>query len=77
MNLNSKLKQGWLQLLLNEKQLFTTTRNANNVARVKNTVNRNLNCQHRHRKHGECQPSRMKKDEQAVQDVPAGMHERF
>ena len=77
MNLNSKLKQGWLQLLLNEKQLFTTTRNANNVARVKNTMNRNLNCQHRHKKHGECQPSRMKKDEQAVQDVPAGMHERF
>jgi hypothetical protein len=35
MNLNSKLKQGWLQPLLNEKQLFTTTRNANNVARVK------------------------------------------
>ena len=49
MNLNSKLKQGWLQPLLNEKQLFTTTRNANNVARVKTaTVNRNLNCQHRH-----------------------------
>jgi hypothetical protein len=73
MNLNSKLKQGWLQLLLNEKQLFTTTRNASNVARVKNTVNRNLNCQHRHRKHVECQPSRMKKDKQAVQDLQACM----
>ena len=35
MNLNSKLKQGWLQQLQNEKQLFSTTRNANNVARVK------------------------------------------
>ena len=73
MNLNSKLKQGWLQLLLNEKQLFTTTRNANNVARVKTTVNQNLNCQLRHRKHVECQPSRMKKDEQAVQDLQACM----
>ncbi len=73
MNLNSKLKQGWLQLLQNEKQLFSTTRNANNVARVKATVNRNLKCQRRHRKHVECQPARMKKDEQAVQDLQACM----
>ena len=69
MNLNSKLKQGWLQLLQNEKQLFSTTRNVNNVARVKATVNQNLKCQRRHRKHVECQPARMKKDEQAVQDL--------
>ena len=73
MNLNSKLKQGWLQLLQNEKQLFSTTRNANNVARVKATVNQNLKCQRRHRKHVECQPARMKKDEQAVQDLQACM----
>ena len=73
MNLNSKLKQGWLQLLQNEKQLFSTTRNANNVARVKATVNRNLKCQRRHRKHVESQPARMKKDEQAVQDLQACM----
>ena len=73
MNLNSKLKQGWLQLLLNEKQLFTTTRNANNVARVMSTVNRNLQCHSRYRKHVECQPARMKKDEQAVQDLQTCM----
>jgi len=47
MNLNSKLKSGWLQLLHNDKQLFLT-RNANNVA---------------------CQPARMKKDEQVIQDI--------
>ena len=64
MNLSSKLKQGWLQFLLNEKRLFITTRNANNVARVKTTLNRNHNCQHHHRKHVACQPSRMKKDKQ-------------
>jgi len=69
MNLNSKLKQGWLQLLQNEKQLFTTTTNANNIARVKSIVNANLNCQRLNRKHVECQPARMKKDEQAVQDL--------
>jgi hypothetical protein len=27
MNLHSKLKQGWLPVIQNEKQLFTTTRN--------------------------------------------------
>ncbi|KAJ4927219.1 hypothetical protein JOQ06_014954, partial [Pogonophryne albipinna] len=73
MNLNSKLKQGWLQLLQNEKQLFSTTRNANNVARVKAALKRNLKCQRRHRKHVECQPARMRKDEQAVQDLQACM----
>ena len=73
MNLNSKLKQGWIQLLQNEKQLFSTIRNANNVARVKSTVKQSLKCQRRHRKHVECQPARMKKDEQAVQDLLACM----
>ena len=73
MNLNSKLKQGWLQLLLNEEQLFSTTRNVNNVARVKTAVTRNLKCHRRHRKHVECQPARMKKDEQAFQDIQACM----
>jgi len=38
MNLNSKLKQGWLQPLGNDKQLFSTIRNTNNVARVKACV---------------------------------------
>ena len=66
MNLNSKLKQGWFRLLQNEKQLFSTTRNANNVARVKTTLNRNLKCRHRSRKHVECQPARMKTDAQAI-----------
>ncbi len=73
MNLNSKLKQGWLQLLKNDKQLFSTTRNANNNARVKATVKQNLKCQLRIRKHVECQPARRKKDEQAVQDLQACM----
>ena len=71
MNLNSKLKQGWLHILQNDKQLFSTTRNANNVARVKAAVKRTLKCKPRHRKHVECQPARMKKDEQAIQDLQA------
>ncbi|KAL8603169.1 hypothetical protein ACOMHN_032615 [Nucella lapillus] len=75
MNLNSKLKQGWLQLLQNEKQLFSTIRNVNNVARVKAAVQQNLKCERHHRKHVECQPARMKKDEQAIQDLQGCMTE--
>ncbi|KAL8573120.1 hypothetical protein ACOMHN_027380 [Nucella lapillus] len=75
MNLNSKLKQGWLQLLQNEKQLFLTIRNVNNVSRVKAAVQQNLKCERRHRKHVECQPARMKKDEQAIQDLQGCMTE--
>ena len=73
MNQNSKLKQGWLQLLLNEKKLFSTTRNVKNVVKVKAAVTQNRKCHRRHRKHVECQPARMKKDEQAVQDIQACM----
>jgi len=73
MNLNSKLKQGWLQLLQNEKQLFSTTRNANSVARIEAAVKQNLKCQRRNRRHVECQPARKKKDEQAVQDLQSCM----
>jgi hypothetical protein len=45
MNLNSKLKQGWLQLMQNEKQQFSAIKNVNNVARLKATVKRILKCQ--------------------------------
>ena len=35
----------------------------------------NLKCQQHHRKHVECQPARMRKDEQAVQDIEACIKE--
>ena len=75
MNLNSKLKQGWLQLLQNDKQLFCTTRNANNVARVKQNMKNYLNSHRRSQKHVDCQPARLIKDEQAVQDLVTCMDE--
>ena len=75
MNLNSKLKQGWIQLLQNDKQLFCQIRNANNVARVKANIKKNLKCERRHKKHVECQPARMRKDEQAVQDLLTSMED--
>ena len=70
MDINSKLKQGWLQLLQNEKQFFSTIGNANNVARVKAALRKNLSCHNLHRKHDEWQSARMKKDEQAVHELP-------
>lgn len=42
MNLGSKLMQGWLNLLDNEKQLLSTTRNVNNIARIRATIKRNM-----------------------------------
>ena len=69
MNLDSKIKQGWLQLLQNDTRLFHTTRDVNNVARTKKTLKNSLNCYCCHQKHVEFQPARMKKDEQAVQDL--------
>ena len=42
MNLGSKLKQGWLNLLNNKKKLFSTTRKVNNISQVRSTVKCNL-----------------------------------
>ena len=71
MNLNSKLKQGWLHLLQNEKQLFSTTRSANNIARIKSALNKSFNYKRRNRTNKECQPARLMMDEEAVQDLLA------
>ena len=71
MNLNSKLIQGWLHIIQNDKLFFSTTRNANNVARVKVAVTCTLKCKLRHKKHVDCKPARMKKDEQVIQDLQA------
>ena len=75
MNLGSKLKQGWLNLLDDEKQLLSTTRNVNNIARIRSTVKRNLKKKDRRRIHVDCQMSRVKKDERAVQDIEACLQE--
>ena len=68
--MGSKLKQGWLNLLNNEKQLFSTTRNVNNISRIRSTIKHNPK-----KKHIECQSSRMKKDERAVQDIETCLEE--
>ena len=40
MNKESKLKNGWLAILSNEKQLLTNTLNVNNINRLRNTVHK-------------------------------------
>lgn len=75
MNLNSKLKQGWLYLFAKREAAVLCNRNVNNVARAKAAVKRNVKYERLNRKHVECQPTRMKKDEQAVQDLQHCMKE--
>ena len=74
MNLDSKLEQGWLNLLNNEKQLLST-RNVNNISRIRFTIKRNLKKKDRQMKHAECQSSRMKKDKRAVEDIETCLEE--
>ena len=74
-NFSSKLKQGWLNLLNNEKQLFSTTRNVNNISLIRSTIKRILKKKDRQRENVECQSSRMKKGERAVQDIESCLEE--
>ena len=58
-----------------EKQLFVTARNANNVSRVKSAVKKSTKTKHRDTKHAECQPARMRKDEEAVISIVTTLNE--
>ena len=75
MNLGSKLKAGWLQLLQNEKQLFVTARNANNISRVQRILEENLQKKDRNVIHTECQPARMIADEKDIVDIMETLQE--
>ena len=75
MNLGSSLKAGWLHLLQNDKQLFSTIRNTNNVSRIRLTLESNLKSKRKRTKHVDCQPARMRKDEKAVQDIQTSLNE--
>lgn len=69
MNKGSKLKAGWLSILRNEKQLMTDIRNANNLGRIRAAVHNQVNRKQLSQTHTKCAPTRMRKDEQAVQDL--------
>ena len=65
MNLGSKLKQGCLNLLNNEKQLLSAIRNVSNISRIRSTIKRNL----KKKDVPEYQSFHMKKDKRVVQNV--------
>lgn len=76
MNKGSKLKSGWLAILNNEKQLLSNTRNVNNINRVRRAVHHHANRKsHRKGDHADCAPSKVRKDELAVQDISSCLRE--
>ena len=69
MNKGSKLKSGWLSILKNEKQLLVHSRNVNNVSRVRAAHNSAAKRKSTEWKHAECNPKRIKLDEESVQNI--------
>ena len=74
-NLGSSLKGGWLNLLENDKQLFSTIRNANNIGKIRHALKLNMKSIRKQSKHVECQPARLKKNEQAIQNILLSLDE--
>jgi len=76
MNKGSKLKSGWLAILNNEKQLLSNTLNVNNVNRVRRAVHQLADRKRPSKaQHADCSSSRMRNDEQAVQDISSCLSE--
>ena len=75
MNKESKMKSGWLSILKNEKQLLVHSLNVNNIARIRAAHNASANRKKPKWKHTECNPKRMKEDEQCVQNIVACLNE--
>ena len=67
MNKGSKLKNGWLAILNNEKQLESNVRNVNNVNRIRGLMlNHAKHKKSKKTKHIDCSKSRLKTDEKAI-----------
>ena len=75
MNLGFKLKTGRLNLLQNDKQLFSTIRNANNIGKIRHALKLNMKSIRKWSKHVECQPARLKKNQQAIQNILLSLDE--
>ena len=75
MNLGSSLKAGWLNLLQNDKQLFSTIRNSNNIGKICHALELNLKSIRKLSKHVEYQPAWLKKNEQAIQNILLSLDE--
>ena len=60
---------GWKTNIQNEKQLLVSTRNANNIGRIRAAIQNSIQYKTQTRKHTEFASTRMKLDEKAVQDL--------
>ena len=69
MNKGSKMKGGWIGITQNEEALQTNIKIVNKITKVKVKLKQIAKLQQRQYKHIECSPSRMKKDEQAIQNA--------
>ena len=69
MNKGSKMKSGWLKILKNEKMLLTDTRVVNCVNCVRVSLQAIAQLNQHSQIHLESSPSRIKIDEQGVQDI--------
>ena len=74
MSKGSEMKCGWIGINQNEEALHTNTV-GNIIAEVKESVKVIADISKRWYKHIECSPSRMKKDEEAVQGATKALQE--
>ena len=69
MNKGSKMKAGWLRILKNKQMLLSSVRNANLINRIRACLHAIANMEETSRCHAENSTSRLKIDEQAMQDL--------
>ena len=75
MNKGSKLKSGWKRLLKNEKALLVHVKNCNKVNAVRNYITNLISERKPKTYHKENTSSRLRQDEQGVQDLQAVINE--
>ena len=73
--LGFKFKARLVKSVKQGEAFFSTITNVNNISRIRSTKKRNLKKKDRKRKHVQCQSSRMKKGERAVQDIETFLEE--
>ena len=69
MNKGSKMKAGWLRILKNEQMLLSSVHNANLINRIRACLHAIANMEETSICHAENSTSRLKIDEQAMQDL--------
>ena len=75
MNKGSKMNAGWLRILKNEQMLFSHVWNANLINRIRVCLQVIANIEETSRCHAENSTSRLRIDEQAVQDLSSCINE--